>query len=99
MNIHLVNSGRCDFYAPDPLLKSVPPVLWKALKICMLGIVLAGLVQASGQKAPRELLLRLQQVVQQGDLEAARSQLDAAIKEFPSEPALYNLLGVVEVQR
>jgi tetratricopeptide (TPR) repeat protein len=49
--------------------------------------------------APRELLLRIQQVIQQGDLAAARNQLTAALGEFPSEPVLHNLLGVVEAQQ
>ena len=65
----------------------------------MMGILLAGLVQASSNGPPHELLLRLQQLVQQGDLDLARSQLNAAIQQFPSEPGLYNLLGVVEVQQ
>jgi len=34
-----------------------------------------------------------------GDLEVARSELDAAIKEFPSEPGLYQLLGIVDAQQ
>lgn len=72
---------------------------WRMLKICIIGLALIGLVQASSKDAPRELLLRLQKMVQDGDLGAARSQLDAAIKQFPTEPGLYNLLGTVEAQQ
>jgi tetratricopeptide (TPR) repeat protein len=43
--------------------------------------------------------MRLQQEIQRGNLDSARSQLDVAIKEFPSEPGLYNLLGIVEAQK
>src|SRR5215470_11158948 len=62
-------------------------------------IFLAGLALAQVRHAPRDLLLRLQKLAQSGDLTAAHKQLDAAIKEFPSEPGLYNLRGTVEVQQ
>jgi tetratricopeptide (TPR) repeat protein len=57
------------------------------------------LARAGTNRTPQELLQHLQQVVQQGNLEDARNQLDTAIKEFPTDPGLYNLLGVVEAQR
>jgi len=99
MDVYLINSGRCNFYEPDALREKLPPVLWQTLKVWVVWTLLIGLAQAISNGAPHELLLRLQRLVQQGDLEVARSQLDAAIKRFPSEPGLYNLLGVVEVQR
>lgn len=79
--------------------KGVQPLGWQKSKICTTGLLAVSLAHAGTNTAPRELLQRLQQVVQQGNLEAAASQLDGAIKEFPSDPSLYNLLGVVEAQR
>jgi tetratricopeptide (TPR) repeat protein len=45
-----------------------------------------------------EALLRSQQLIERGDLAGARKELTAAMERFPSEPGVYNLLGVVEVQ-
>ena len=70
--------------------------LWPKLRICLVAILFGSLAHATG--APRELLLRLQRLVQQNP-ESSRSQLEAAIKQYPSEPGLYNLLGIVEAQR
>ena len=71
---------------------------WHKIKICIIGLAAITLARAGTAGSPRELLQRLQEVVQQGNLEVAHSQLDAAIKEFPADPGLYNLLGVVEAQ-
>src|SRR6476619_631392 len=68
------------------------------LRICLVAILFGILAHANGTEAPRELLLRLQHLVQQNP-EGSRSQLDAAIKQYRSEPGLYNLLGIVEAQR
>ncbi len=72
---------------------------WQKITVCIVGLVAISLAGASANEAPRGLLQRLQQVVQEGNLEVARSQLNAAIKEFPTDPGLYNLLGIVEAQR
>ena len=71
---------------------------WRILRICTVSLLLLGLARAA-TNAPPELLLKLQQEIQQGNLDTAHSQLDVAIKEFPSDPGLYNLLGIVEAQR
>jgi tetratricopeptide (TPR) repeat protein len=71
-------------------------VLSRKLRICALGL-LVGLAFASSN-APPDLLSRVQQQIQQGNLDSARSQLKVAIKEFPADPSLYNLLGIVEAQ-
>ncbi len=49
--------------------------------------------------APAEILERVQQLIQQGDLAEARIQLTRALKDFPREAGLHNLLGVVEAQQ
>src|SRR5262249_16481937 len=45
------------------------------------------------------VLLQIQNLIQQGDLITAGSQLKRALQQFPDEPGLYNLMGVVEAQR
>lgn len=72
---------------------------WHKITICIIGFLAVNLSGASTSQAPRGLLERLQEVVQEGNLEVAHSQLDAAIKQFPTDPGLYNLLGVVEAQQ
>jgi tetratricopeptide (TPR) repeat protein len=69
------------------------------LHTCEIAILLAGCGFAQAQRAPRDLLLQMQQLAQGGNLNAARDQLDAAINKFPSEPGLYNLRGIVEAQQ
>jgi len=59
----------------------------------------APLVCLGSDAPPRELLVKLQQIIQQGDLDTAHKQLQAALESFPAEPLLYNLLGAVEAQR
>ena len=71
-------------------------VVWKL--ICTIGLLLVGLAYA-GTNSPPELLQQLQQAIQQGESDSARSQTDAALKQFPSDPGLYNLLGIVDAQR
>jgi len=56
-------------------------------------------VYAATSPAPRELLLRLQQIVEQGDLDSAHNELESAIAAFSDEPVLYNLQGVVAAQQ
>lgn len=82
-----------------PILENgVSIVSWRMSRICTVGILLIGLARAA-TNAPSELLLKLQEEIQQGNLVAARKQLDVALKEFPSDPSLYNLLGIVEAQQ
>jgi len=68
-------------------------------RVCMVGVLLMGCGLAQVPRAPHELLLRLQQLAQGNDPSTARRELDAAIKQFPSEPGLYNLRGIVEAQQ
>jgi tetratricopeptide (TPR) repeat protein len=65
----------------------------------LIGLAVISLARAGTNRTPQELLQRLQEAVQQGNLEAAHNQLDTAIKQFPTDPGLYNLLGVVEAQQ
>ena len=70
----------------------------RKLSICTLGLLLVGILHGSSN-APQDLLSRVQQEIQQGALDSARSQLNLAIKQFPSDPNLYNLRGIVEAQK
>ena len=45
-----------------------------------------------------EAVRAVQQRIEQGDLTAARDQLARALKQYPLEPDLHNLRGVVEAQ-
>jgi tetratricopeptide (TPR) repeat protein len=47
---------------------------------------------------PRAALTEVQQLIEKGDYTTARKHVIQALKEFPNEPALYNFMGVVEVQ-
>jgi hypothetical protein len=70
-----------------PILENgVSIVSWRMSRICTVGILLIGLARAA-TNAPSELLLKLQEEIQQGNLVAASKQLDVALKEFPSDPA------------
>ena len=56
------------------------------------------LLLASISPAEDAQLARIQHSIQAGDLAAARSQLQEALKASPADPRLYNFLGVVDVQ-
>lgn len=82
--------------------------LGEGIVACSRRIVLICLISTSlltvnslgyAARIPEDLLLRLQQTVQQGHIQAARTQLQDAMKQFPSEPGLYNLLGTLEAQQ
>jgi len=45
-----------------------------------------------------ETVRAVQQLIEQGDLKGARNQLTRALKQYPAEPGLHNLLGVAEAQ-
>ncbi len=47
----------------------------------------------------QEVLRQVQQLIQQGDLAKAHTQLSDALKVFPREVGFHNLLGVVEAQK
>jgi tetratricopeptide (TPR) repeat protein len=49
--------------------------------------------------SPAQTIQRVLQLIQQGDLAQARSQLTQALREFPREAGFYDLLGVVEAQQ
>jgi tetratricopeptide (TPR) repeat protein len=52
-----------------------------------------------GSASPDVLLSQIRQLIERGDLTVADGQLSSAIKKFPREPELYNLLGVVEARQ
>ena len=72
---------------------------WRTTKFCLIGCAVVCLAHAGTNGTPLERFQRLQEVVRQGNFESARNQLNAAIKEFPTDPGLYNLLGIVEAQQ
>lgn len=49
--------------------------------------------------SPAQTIQHLLQLIQQGDLAEARSQLAQALRDFPKEAGFYDLLGVVEAQQ
>jgi tetratricopeptide (TPR) repeat protein len=53
----------------------------------------------AGSVSPDVLLSQIQQLIERGDLTVANEQLSSALKKFPREPGLYNLLGVVAAQQ
>lgn len=69
----------------------------------LLGFVvlfLAGQATAIPQRtaSPSEDLQHIQQLLQQGEWQAARERLNQTLKRFPNEPHLHNFLGVVQAQ-
>ncbi len=52
----------------------------------------------SGASGIEEALSHAQGLIMKRELSAARTQLTQAMKDFPQEAAIYNLLGVVEAQ-
>jgi tetratricopeptide (TPR) repeat protein len=61
----------------------------------LLPVALRAAVEASAA----EMLQRVQQLIQQGDLTQARKEVTQALKQYPREAGLYNLLGVIEAQQ
>jgi len=51
-----------------------------------------------GASRIEEALARAQQLIQKGEISAAREELARTMKRSPDEPAVYNLLGVIEAQ-
>jgi len=66
-----------------------------------LRILLLFAVALAGAAAPSDKgsLSKIQQLIHQGDLAGARERLNVALQQEPQEPALYNLLGVVDAQQ
>ncbi|HVN78103.1 MAG TPA: tetratricopeptide repeat protein [Terriglobia bacterium] len=48
--------------------------------------------------APDQVLIQIQQLIQQGNLPEARTQISKAIQREPRQASLYSLLGVVDAQ-
>jgi len=71
-------------------------------RYCRTGLLAISLLVCTLQAADNstlEVMRHIQGLIQQGDLTTARSQLMRALQEFPNEPGLYNLMGVVEAQQ
>ena len=65
------------------------------ISICVLFLCQCPCALAS---SAAEAVRAVQQRIEQGDLTAARDQLARALKQYPLEPDLHNLRGVVEAQ-
>jgi tetratricopeptide (TPR) repeat protein len=57
------------------------------------------LVAQAGTEAYRTNVLTIQQQIESGSLDAARASIAAALKLYPRDGGLENLLGVVEIQQ
>src|SRR5262245_10918410 len=75
---------------------------WAAMVPLLLtfGLILQGEVysQQARDKAKEERILQIQQLFTQGDLAGARKLLNEALKQFPADAGLENLLGIIEAQ-
>jgi Flp pilus assembly protein TadD len=68
----------------------------------MSGLLLLACAPLMAQQPPaayRQQLLAIQQRIETGDLDGARSLLSAAQARYPADGGLENLLGVVEIQQ
>jgi tetratricopeptide (TPR) repeat protein len=61
-------------------------------------LILSGLPAAAGTPGLAEALARAQKLLEHGNRSAARSELVLALRSFPSQPLLHNVLGVIEAQ-
>src|SRR6266545_530459 len=93
------NSWLDSQFMQSPQRKQTRPVraivTFLRLSVCVLFLCLCPCAQAS---SVAEIARAVQQLVERGDLAGARSQLARALKQYPAEPDLHNLLGVVEAQ-
>jgi len=69
-----------------------------ATLIGRLGCPLANAEQ-NNQSAREQKILRIQQLIEEHNLEEAQRQLAEATKQYPSDEGLQNLLGIVEAQQ
>jgi tetratricopeptide (TPR) repeat protein len=68
--------------------------------LLVFGLILPGegYSQPAREKAKEQRILEIQQLFTRGDLSGARKLLNEAFKQFPADPGLENLLGIVEAQ-
>jgi tetratricopeptide (TPR) repeat protein len=67
--------------------------------LALIGLLLLTHCLGAQSNAFDKLLLHAQGLIEQGNLDAARTELVAALKANAQEPRLYNLLGVVEARQ
>lgn len=75
----------------------------KVVKLALL-LLLAPLPSWSASSAPadqsyRQTVFAIQESIQSGDLERAQALLSSALRQFPEDGGLENLLGIVEIQQ
>jgi tetratricopeptide (TPR) repeat protein len=88
-------SDRCRLLAGSSLRRVVT-----VLSLLMLCLIPRGQVlsQQSREKEREQRILQIQQLFGQGDLVGARRLLNEAMKRFPADAGLDNLLGIIEAQ-
>jgi tetratricopeptide (TPR) repeat protein len=79
----------------DPLMVRLRQIL------AILGVILLipdSSVAQKGSVSSEPVLAEIQQLIQQGNLAEARSQLTKAIQQFPRQASFYNFLAVIDAQ-
>lgn len=76
----------------------------RGLKLIRIGIIAAALCLVSpflacGASSSQSVILSVQSLISRGDLVTARAELSKALTTDPQNGGLYNLLGIVEIQR
>jgi tetratricopeptide (TPR) repeat protein len=66
--------------------------------LCALFVAAGALAAPPETSADEERLVRIQQSIQSGDLHGARSELQELLTRLPTDPRIYNFLGVIEAQ-
>lgn len=68
--------------------------------LLIFGLIFPGVAysQLPREKAKEQRILQIQQLFTQGDLAGARRSIDEALKQFPADAGLENLLGIIEAQ-
>ena len=55
----------------------------------------AAMCRAQGSSAPVQTIATIQNLIQAGHPDEGRTAIEAALKRFPSDAALHNLLGIL----
>ncbi|HEY9127062.1 MAG TPA: tetratricopeptide repeat protein [Acidobacteriaceae bacterium] len=78
------------------------PAVRQPLRLIFLSLALCCFLSAHAQHhddAYMRSILSIQQQIESGDLDGARTEIQSAAKQFPSDGGLDNLLGVIEAQQ
>jgi tetratricopeptide (TPR) repeat protein len=67
--------------------------------LIVLALTLAASAQTPPDLAPRATLERVAALLEGSDLAAARTAADSALRDFPRDPGLHNLAGVIDARQ